>query len=156
MVETPTDGEVFSEIVEQAFFSGPCKCCGSKEHGVLRRLVDKAGKEKIDLACSVSREESWKRVTYMSLKSMRVRASFANFSSYHNHNSDQLNEAISGFTKYGDGRHMHYMELVDFDNDAQRYSKVVTGNNFKRNNRPQQSESDEGTSEAVPLKTPRL
>ena len=153
----PTDEKIFSEEVERAFFNGPCKCCGSQDHGLMMRQTDDTGKERIALACSVPREEDWKKVLHMGLSSMRVTASFANFSCYHNNNTGQLRKAMDGFTKYGEGRHMQYMELVDFDNDAQRYSKVAIGNRFKREIRQDEGiDLEDDIYEAIPLKAPRL
>ena len=113
--------ERFGELIHSEFFVAPCKCCGSREHGVLMQDNLSNGTTKINLACSVTRDDNWEDVFSNALKSVRILPSIEKIAGLHSHHVDRVNESMPGFRKYGYGKHMDYMQLVDFENDLFKY-----------------------------------
>ena len=104
-------------LVYREFFQGPCKCCGSNEHGILMQDFLADGTMKINLACSVTKHV----LVSQAFQSSKIDPSFEKIAHVHSHHVESVNESMKGFRKDGYGKHMSYMQLVDFENDLFRY-----------------------------------
>ena len=125
--------KVITEHLHKAFFEGPCKCCGGPDHGVLMTTTGEGGRLRISLACSTSEVDDWEVLLKSGLDSMRFKASFEKFSEANDNNLDRLQVATRQFIKHGEGRHMHYLKLIDFDSDVHRYRRCMHNQSrFKR------------------------
>jgi len=125
--------EEMSTMIERALFEGPCKCCGDPDHGVFTRITGKEGKERLSVACATLETDEWKRALESALASMRFKASFDRFSEANDNDIGRLQVAMRQFIKHGEGKHMHYLELIDFDSDLQRYRRCMYNQKqFKR------------------------
>ena len=112
-----------TEHLYKAFFEGPCKCCGDPEHGILMTTTGDGGRLRISSACAASEVDDWELLLKAGLDSMRFKISFEKFSETNNNNVELLQIAMRQFIKHGGGKHMHYLELIDFDSDVHRYRK---------------------------------
>ena len=122
-----TDNVVVDQVFQE-LFRGPCKCCGDPSHGVFEQLTGRGGKPRVTLACSVLQEEDWETALRSGLRSMRFKADYGKFADL-----TRLHLAMRNFVTHGEGRHMHYLELVDFDSDLHRYRHAMHGQHrFKR------------------------
>ena len=130
---TKVDGELLNGMIERALFEGPCKCCGDPDHGLFTRISGKGGVPRITLACATSESEDWEKCLKTGLGTMRFKASFEKFSEANDNRIDRLQIAMRQFIKNGEGKHMHYLELIDFDSDLHRYRKQMgSQGRFKR------------------------
>jgi len=126
-----TDKAIFNHILMKELFRQPCKCCGSHRHGVFS--VMKIGNvEKIALACPVVGDASWDRVLKYSFTTMRFQPNPKLFAQRYNSNIDG---ALQTFRSRGYGKHMEYMQLVDFENDV--YCEALRLNGDGANKKPQ-------------------
>jgi len=144
--EAPTEAdtmEIAKNVVLRELFEGPCKCCGESNHGVFEQITTASGKTRIALACTVVESEDWTQVMESGLRSMRFRADFGKLSENNDNDLSRVGKAMKNFTVHGEGRLMHYLELVDFDNDLHRYRKAMSGQNrFKREQRSDVNHED--------------
>ena len=130
---TPEVRDEILELVNKTLFKGPCKCCGDLDHGVFDWITGKGGRPRVTLACAASEKEDWESVLKSGLDSMRFKASFEKFSEANDNDLGRVQVSMRHFIKNGEGKHMNYLELIDFDSDLHRYRKAM-GNQgrFKR------------------------
>ena len=127
-----TDNVVVNQVFRE-LFEGPCKCCGDPTHGVFEQITGKGGKPRVALACSILQDEDWESALKSGLRSMRFKADYGKFSEANDNDLSRLHVAMRNFVTHGEGRHMHYLELVDFDSDLHRYRQAMHGQHrFKR------------------------
>ena len=113
----PTN-EALRQILYIELFRGPCKCCGSPNHGILLNDLDLGGQERITLACPIVEGCNWESVLRGGLGNMKFLPSAHRFAKIH---SEDTTEALKMFRRQGYGRHMNYMPLVDFENDVYQW-----------------------------------
>ena len=127
-----TDNVVVNQVFRE-LFEGPCKCCGDPSHGVFEQITGRGGKPRVALACSTLQDEDWETALKSGLSSMRFKADYGKFSEANDNDLARLHVSMRNFVTHGEGRHMHYLELVDFDSDLHRYRKARYGQHrFKR------------------------
>ena len=104
-------------------FIRPCQCCGNSSHGVLEPIRNQLGEESIELVCPIVRSTNLEKTLSSTLSSMHFSPDPRQFASTYINN---YVEAFRDFQTRGYGRKMHYMELVDFDNDVLREIENLT------------------------------
>ena len=110
--------EALRQILYKELFIGPCKCCGSRGHGILSNDIDFGGQEVITLACPVIEGDNWEHVLRYGLSHMIF---LPNARLFARHHPTGTNEALKLFRRDGYGKQMNYMPLVDFENDVHRW-----------------------------------
>jgi len=124
----PIDGTL-RQIIFQELFRGPCKCCGNQAHGLLHAELDTLGQERISLGCMIADGQNWEDILQRALRGMDIKANPRQFAGCY---SKGTAEAIGNFRRYGQGKRMDYMPLVDFENDVYRF--IAEANpNLQRN-----------------------
>ena len=114
-------------------FSSPCKCCGAKDHGLLKLVDEKNGKKTSDFSCLITHRTDIVDLINEPRNDRKYLPCPERFAFYFGCQEEAIHTALKSFDDQGAGKYMSGQEFTEFKTKALNIcAEYRNMNTFKR------------------------